>query len=123
MKGLQVKEILRKNGLTLASVADKLGESTQNFSSLLGKEDIKTGLLERIAEATGLPISLFYGDTHIHAQIGDHSSAVTGNNIQVNTTTVEFLAELAAQRQLTQKSQEQIDRLLTLIEKISDKKK
>ena len=104
-------------------MAEKLGISNQNLFSLLGKDDVKTSTLERIAEATGLPVSLFYGDSHFHASLGDHSSAVTGNNIQVNTTTVEFLAELAAQRQLTQKSQEQIDRLLTIIEKISDKKK
>lgn len=89
---------------------------------MLGKEDIKTGLLERIAEVTGLPVSLFFGDSHIHAQVGDNSSAVTGNNIQVNTTTGEFLKELAAQRQITEKSQEQIDRLLGVIEKLSENK-
>ena len=122
MKGLTIKEILRRNGYTLASVAEKLGESSQNLSSLLGKDDVKTGLLERISEATGLPIAAFYGDTHVHATLGNNSSAVTGNNIQVNTTTGEFLKELAAQRQMTQKSQEQIDRLLSVIEKLSEKK-
>ena len=121
MKGLTVKEILRKNGYTVSAVADKLGISNQNLFSLLGKEDVKTSTLERIAEVTGLPVTLFYGDTHIHAQIGDNSSAVTGNNNQVNTATGEFLRELAAQRQITQKSQEQIDRLLTVIEKLSEK--
>ena len=122
MKGLTIKEILRKNGFTLAAVADKLGESNQNLSAMLGKEDVRTGLLERISEVTGLPVTAFYGETHVHASIGNNSSAVTGNNIQVNTITGEFLKELAAQRQMTQKSQEHIDRLLRVVDKLSDKK-
>lgn len=122
MKGLYVKEILKKNGYTVSAVAEKLGISNQNLFSLLGKDDVKTSTLERIAEATGLPVSLFYGDTHIHAQIGDNSSAVNGNNNQVNTATGDFMRELAAQRKLTEKSQEQIDRLLGVIEKLSENK-
>ena len=120
MKGLTVKEILRKNGYTVSAVADKLGISNQNLFSLLGKEDVKTSTLEKIAEVTGLPVALFYGDSHIHASVGDHSSAVTGNNINVNTTTGEFLAELEAQRRINEKSQEQIDRLLKIIENLSN---
>lgn len=113
---------MKKNGYTVSAVAEKLGISNQNLFSLLGKDDVKTSTLERIAEATGLPVSLFYGDTHIHAQIGDNSSAVNGNNNQVNTATGDFMRELAAQRKLTEKSQEQIDRLLGVIEKLSENK-
>lgn len=53
---------------------------------------------------------------------GSHNTAVAGNGNQVNTSTL--IEELAAQRRLTEKvqmqldkSQEQIDRLLTLLEK------
>ena len=120
MKGLCVKEILKKNGYTVSGVAEKLGVSNQNLFSLLGKDDVKSSTIERIAEATGLPVSIFYGDSTVNASLGNYSSAVTGNNIQVNTTTGEFLKELAAQRRLTEKSQEQIDRLLGVIEKLSD---
>lgn len=123
MNGLTIKEIIRRNGLTQQEVAELLKMSTQNFSAALAKDDVKSSLIERVAEAIGVPVSSFYGGTHIHAQLGDHSSAVTGNNIQVNTITGEFLKELAAQRQITQKSQEQIDKLLAIIDKISDKKK
>ena len=120
MKGIEVKAILKKQGLTITGVAEMLGESQQNLNSMLSKDDIRTGLLERISEATGLPIAMFYGDSAINANLGNYSSAVTGNNIQVNTSTGEFLKELAAQRKLTEKSQEQIDRLLGVIEKLSD---
>lgn len=53
---------------------------------------------------------------------GNHNTAVAGNGNQVNTSTL--IEELAAQRRLTEKvqmqldkSQEQIDRLLTLLER------
>lgn len=122
MKGIDVKAELRRRHFTLTQVANLLGESQQNLNAALSKDDIRTGLLEKISEATGLPIAVFYGDSTVNASVGNYSSAVTGNNIQVNTATGEFLKELAAQREMTQKSQEQIDRLLGVIEKLSEQK-
>lgn len=63
MKGLTIKEVLRHYGHTQQEVANLLGMSTQNFSAALAKEDVKSGLIERIAAVTGLPIAVFYGDT------------------------------------------------------------
>ena len=122
MKGIDAKAELRRRHFTLTQVANLLGESQQNLNAALSKDDIRTGLLEKISEATGLPIAVFYGDSTVNASVGNYSSAVTGNNIQVNTATGEFLKELAAQREMTQKSQEQIDRLLGVIEKLSEQK-
>ena len=120
MKGIDVKAVLKKHGYTLTSIASSLGESQQNLNSLLSKEDIRTGLLERICQATGLPIAVFYGDTTMGNGSGNQSSIVAGNNNHINTQQDEFLRELAAQRKLTEKSQEQIDRLLGVIEKLSE---
>lgn len=122
MKGLTIKEILKRNGFTVSGVAEKLGESNQNLFALLAKDDVRTSLVERISEATGLPVSLFYGDTNIATASGENASAVAGNNNHVNTKDGDFLKELAAQRKLTEKSQEQIDRLLGVIEKLSSTK-
>ena len=121
MKGLTVKEILRKNGYTISAVAEKLGVSNQNLFSLLGKEDVRTSTIERISEVTGLPISMFYGGSSIALTSGENSPAVSGNNNHVGTQPDRFLDELAAQRALTEKSQEQIDRLLGVIERLSGK--
>ena len=121
MKGLTIKEILKKNGFTVSGVAEKLGESNQNLFALLAKDDVRTSLVERISEVTGLPVSFFYGDTNIATATGENASAVAGNNNHVNTKDGDFLKELAAQRKLTEKSQEQIDRLLGVIEKLSTK--
>lgn len=127
MKGLAVKEILKRNGFSVSGVAEKLGESNQNLFAALAKDDVKSGLLERIAEATGLPIAVFYGDSSMGNGSGNQASIVAGNNNNINTQQDAFLRELAAQRKLTEKSQEQteksqeqIDRLLGIIEKLSE---
>ena len=123
MKGVTIKEILRKNGVTQSAVAKMIGESQQNLSAALSQDDVRTSLVERIANAIGLPVSLFYGDTKIATASGVNSSAVAGNNNTVHAPqNDDFLKELAAQRRLTEKSQEQIDRLLGVIEKLSGQK-
>lgn len=52
------------------------------------------------------------GSTHV---IGD------GNHVTAPTTLDKALDEIAAQRRLVEKSQEQIDRLLSVIEKLTEK--
>lgn len=123
MKGIDVKTELRRNGFTLTQVASLLGESQQNLNAALSKDDIRTGLVERISQVTGLPIAVFYGDSNMGNGSGNQSSIVAGNNNHINTQQAEFLRELSAQRKLTEKSQEQIDRLLGVIEKLSENKK
>ena len=61
MKGLEVKEILRKNRISITEVAEKIGTTNQNLFNILSKDDIKTGLVERISAATGIPLSELYG--------------------------------------------------------------
>ena len=54
-------------------------------------------------------------------QIGDHNTQVTGNDntITVPTTLDKAIEEISEQRKLVAKSQEQIDRLLAIIEKMN----
>ena len=59
MKGEDVKKILTANGITQQSVADMLGISRANLNGMLGKDDIRTGLLEDISRVTGIPMSTF----------------------------------------------------------------
>lgn len=64
MKGEDVKKILSANGFTQQNVADMLGISRANLNGMLGKEDIRTGLLESISRATGIPLSTFFQGPH-----------------------------------------------------------
>ena len=54
---------------------------------------------------------------------GDHNTQVAGNNNHVNSpaTLDKAIDEIAAQRKLVEKSQEQIDRLLSIIENMNKK--
>lgn len=62
MNGEAVKKILKSKGVKLNSLAILLEETPQNMSSLLNVADVKTGLLERISAATGIPMSEFFGE-------------------------------------------------------------
>lgn len=52
--------------------------------------------------------------------VNDNHTSVAGNSNQVNATSTldKALDEIAAQRRLTEKAQEQIDRLISLLEKL-----
>ena len=123
MKGITIKEILRQNGFTVSAVAEKIGESNQNLFGALKKDDVRSSLIERISEVTGIPVSTFYGDTTIATASGANSIAVAGNGSKVDAVraTDRFLTELAAQRGLTDKALEHNGRLLGIIEQLSKK--
>lgn len=54
---------------------------------------------------------------------GDHNTQVAGNANHINNSSTldKAIDEISQQRQLVAKSQEQIDRLLAIIEKMQDK--
>jgi len=64
MSGEDVKKILGANGITQRELASRLKMSPQNLGSQLGKEDIKTGLLEDISRVTGIPMGAFFLGPH-----------------------------------------------------------
>lgn len=128
MKGAIIKEILKANNCQMKVVAEKLGTSLSNLSAGLSKDDVRTGLLEDIAEAAGLPISAFYGEAFgisLSAQ-GNNNTQVAGNSNNVSTSDSEILALLRAKdeqltlamqqtscaQMQTNKAQEQMDRVL-----------
>lgn len=113
---MTIKEILRKNGITLISIAEKLGESSQNLSALLQKDDLRTSLVERISEATGIPIAAFYGEAYSSATASGNSVAVSGDGNSVNAISERFMTLLENKDRQIAKKDEQIDRLLGLLE-------
>lgn len=116
MKGLTIKEILRRQGVTLYSVAEKIGESNQNLSALLSKDDVRTSLVERISEATGIPIAMFYGDAYSTATASGNGVAVSGDGNSVNAISERFITLLENKDKQIAKKDEQMDRLLGMLE-------
>ena len=108
MKGEAVKEMLKRNGIALKDVAEAMGESPQNLNSMLKADDIKTGVLERIASSINKSLYFFFEDSQ--SVSGNNNTAIQGNWNHINSETAEFLS-------LLKKKDEQIDRLISLLEK------
>ena len=122
MTGNTLKKLILSEGLSVAEVARRLGTSQQNLTCALNKEDIKTGLLERVAEVMGRPLSFFYGEAFGPVQsVGSNNSQITqvaGNfsNAAPDSGVLELLKIKDEQLLLTirqvSKAQEQMDRVL-----------
>lgn len=121
MNGKTIKDVLNKNGIAQAEIAKRIGIAANNLNNMLAKDDVRTGLLESIAEAANLPISVFYGDSY----------TVLGNNNATNHSTVNAsddrllsllmtkdeqltlaMKQTSKAQEHTTKAQEQMDRVL-----------
>lgn len=118
MKGEQIKQVLIENKHQMKDIAEKMGTSLSNLSAGLSKADVRTGLLEKIAEAAGLPISAFYGESYGHVlnAFGNNSTQVAGNYSASDSAMLELLKvkdeQLSMAMRQTSKAQEQMDRVL-----------
>ena len=120
MTGENIKKVLASHKLQMKDVAEKMGTSLSNLSAGLTKIDVKTGLLEKIAEATGIPISVFYGEAFgtVQTALGDNNTQVagSGNTVTSDAAVLELLKakdeQLTMAMKQTAKAQEQMDRVL-----------
>lgn len=60
MDGKTIKEKLRILGYKQTDIAKALNVSHQNIQAALTSHDVKSGLIEKLAAITGVPISFFY---------------------------------------------------------------
>jgi transcriptional regulator with XRE-family HTH domain len=123
MNGKTIKDVLTKNGIAQAEIAKRIGIAANNLNNMLAKDDVRTGLLESIAEAANIPISAFYGDSYTV----NGSNNATGNNNTVNLSDDRLLSLLVSKdEQLTMamnqtsKAQQQMDRTQSQMERILD---
>lgn len=120
MTGKDLKKMIISDGLTVAEVARRLGTSQQNLTCALGKDDIKTGLLERVAEAMGKPLAFFYGETFgsAPASMNTHIDA-TPNCTTSDASVIDLLKikdeQLLLAMKQTSKAQEQMDKVLEVL--------
>ena len=122
MNGKTIKDVLTKNGIAQAEIAKRIGIAANNLNNMLAKDDVRTGLLESIAEAANIPISVFYGDTYTV----NGNNNVTGNNTvnlsddRLLTLLVSKDEQLTMAMKQTSKAQEQMDRTQSHMERILD---
>lgn len=60
MTGEKVRRKIKEKGYTFHSIAQAIGESDANLRCMLIVKDVKSGTLERIAQAMGENVSYFY---------------------------------------------------------------
>ena len=122
MRGTDLKDLLRKEGIVLSQLAEDLGMSQQNLSAAFTRDDVKSGLLEKMARVLNRPIGFFYGETFGPVQsVGNNNSQVTqvaGNysGLAPDSDVLAIMKMKDEQLLLTirqvSKAQEQMDRVL-----------
>ena len=111
MTGQKIKELLAAEGISLAELSRLLGyEGDQRLHNALRADNVKIGLLEDIARVTNKSVCFFYpNESGGTANASDSSVAVLGSQNQISTISERFLG-------LLEKKDQQIDRLLSLME-------
>ena len=136
MNGVAVRKILKSKGVKLNSLAILLEETPQNMSSLLNVADVKTGLLERISAATGIPMSGFFGEkSSISAtmQGGNGSRMMTGDGNVMGGGDSELVAALKGEIELLKgiiaeknadlkDANEKINKFIDLLQRVTEAK-
>ena len=120
MTGESVKALILKKGYNVAQVADMIGTSQQNLAANLKHSDVRSGLLEKIAAALGIPLLEFYGGAvgPVQTALGDNNTQVAGNYSSASSDAgvLELLKmkdeQLLLSIRQVSKAQEQMDRLL-----------
>jgi len=112
MTGEELKAKLKKTGKSQSEIAQLLGMPNQQaLYQALKADDVKSGLIEECCKKLGLSIvEIYEGNDCVVAK--DHSTAFKGNG---NTVHTELSSDFI---NLLNKKDEQIDRLLGIIEKM-----
>lgn len=92
MTGKELKAKLADCGVSQSEIARRLEMSQQSFNQALVVNDVKSGLLERIARSLGLSMSFFY-PSEGHNAVASGNKSVAAINSNVSSPTGEVLQE------------------------------
>jgi hypothetical protein len=121
MTGKHILDLMKQEGYSVNKMAELIGTSQPNLLSALKHTDVRTGLLEDIAQAMGKPLSFFYGETFgsVANVTGNNNATATGSNNTVTTNDDRLLTlllnkdeQLTLAMKQTSKAQDQMDRVL-----------
>lgn len=68
MNGKTIRDALQREGRTMVDLAAFLGITPQNINNILTKDNIKSGMVEAVAQFLGKPMSYFYGEAEPEAE-------------------------------------------------------
>lgn len=121
MTGNHLKNLILSEGYSINRMAELIGIAQPNLLALLKNEDIRTGLVEKVAEVMGKPLSFFYGEAYgqVSQITGNNNTSVAGNDNTVGSPDNRLLdllvskdEQLTMAMKQTTKAQEQMDRVL-----------
>lgn len=113
MTGQELKLKLIEAGKSQKDIAELLGVTAQSLSSVLSAKDVRSGTLERIAEAIGVKMSFFY-PTEGGVSIAGNNN-ISGNNNAVGNVTIGDAAVLQERVTMLEKLLEEKERLIKVL--------
>ena len=107
----KIKVLAEKKNISLERVAKESGITSQGLYKIIRENSTKVETLEKIAKSLQVPISVFFDDVVFEQNISENNGiAVSGDSNKI------FAAEQAKMLDMMAKKDEQIDRLITIIE-------
>ena len=89
MTGQHLQDLIKKEGYSVSKMAELIGTSQQVLASALKHDDIRTGLVEKVAQVMGKPLSFFYGEAYGPVtQANGNSNTQVANNVAGNDIVV-----------------------------------
>lgn len=113
MTGKELKDKLAKQGIPASAIAEKIGISPQAINSTFNAADVKSGTLERIADAIGVKMSFFY-PTEGGVSIAGNNT-IAGNNNAVGNVTIGDAAILQERVTMLEKLLEEKERTIKIL--------
>lgn len=94
MEGRFLKKKLLEINKSQKELAELLGVTAQSVSAILSAKDVRSGTIEKIAQALGLYVSFFYGEDNLKQNaIASGSKSVAAINSNVSAEDTEVLKE------------------------------
>lgn len=121
MKGVEIKEFLRVRGWSVAKIAELIGDSRQNLSNMLSKDDVRTGLVERMSAVTGIPVLEFYGGQSSEGCSVSGENNIVNNGRDQMASDPGLIAVLNRQAGIIAEQSAHIGQLLKMVENLTKK--
>lgn len=122
-----IKMLLKEQNKRVKDLCAHIGITDAGLRKIYGRDSCEMSTLRKIADFFNVSPSLFFGEKGVAGiNASNDSIAVGGNANNVNTYTFKVLedlvAEIAAQRRLTERAMEQANMLVNAIENFSKTK-
>ncbi len=113
MTGEELKRKIKEAGSSQKELAELLGVTAQSISSILSAKDVRSGTIEKIAEALGRPVSYFFDEASGTAVVtGNHSAASVHGNASVGASNEVLEERLRSMQQLLDEKERTIKILM-----------